>query len=142
MEDLMLASELRTALTRLQKKLRGQSAIRRELSLTELAVIRQLAEHDYLLPSELARQEKVTTQSMSQILNHLAEKGYIRREPAETDRRKIRVSLSEAGQTLLRTTRHERDEWLSRALRETCTPAERQLLEQVLTPLNKLVEFE
>lgn len=142
MEAVLLASELRTALTRLQKKLRSQSAIRRELSLTELAVIRQLAEHGQLLPSELARREKVTTQSMSQILHHLAERGYIHREPQEADRRKVMISLSEAGQTLLQTTRHERDEWLSRALQEACTPAERKLFEQVLSPLNKLVEFE
>lgn len=95
-----------------------------------------------MLPSELARQEKVTTQSMSQILNHLGDLGYIVRTPSETDKRKVMISLSETGQALLTNARHEGNEWLNKAITQTCSPEEQAILRQALGPLGKLVDFD
>ncbi len=95
-----------------------------------------------LLPGELAKREKVTSQSMSQILGHLLELGYIARQPLETDRRTVGISLSEAGKAFLNTTRHERDEWLSDAIRQTCTPDDQVLLRRALGPLNRLLDVD
>ena len=50
--------------------------------------------------AKLAEMEKVTTQSMSQILRHLAEGGYIERRPSATDRRKVHIAISDAGRQL------------------------------------------
>ena len=75
-----LASDLRTVITRLVKKLRTKSAATGNMSLTERSVISLLDLHKELLPSELASMEKITTQSISQILNHLEELGYINRK--------------------------------------------------------------
>ncbi|MDJ1481847.1 MarR family transcriptional regulator [Cytophagaceae bacterium YF14B1] len=137
-----LPTELRTVVTRLMKKLRSKSPTRDTLSLTERSVIRLLDEHKELLPSEIARIEKVTTQSMSQILNHLSDLGYITRTPSETDKRKITITLSEGGLALLNASRNERDEWLSHALHATCTSEELEILRQALAPLKKLLEYE
>ncbi len=86
--QLQLASDLRIVISRLVKKLRSRSSVGDKLSLTERSVIKLLDQRKELLPSELAAMEKVTTQSMSQILNHLFALGYIRRKTSDTDKRK------------------------------------------------------
>ena len=137
-----LASSLRNIITRLTKKLRKQSATGERLSLTERSTIAMLDLHKELLPSELAAMEHITTQSMSQVLNHLYELELITRTPSETDKRKVIIRLSPMGQELLYQVRNEREEWLNKALKELCTPEEQALLQQALGPLSKLVDFE
>jgi DNA-binding MarR family transcriptional regulator len=140
--DPQLASDLRMTVTRLIKKLRSHSSTGETLSLTERSTLALLDQHKELLPGELAAMEKITGQSMSQILNHLLELGYITRRLSKTDKRKSIISLSKAGQNILHKVRHERDEWLTRALQETCTAKEQELLRRALTPLTKLVDFD
>ncbi len=38
--------------------------------------------------------------------------------------------------------RNERDEWIHKALKETCTAEERQLIERALAPLTRLIDYE
>lgn len=137
-----LAAELRTAIVRLVKKLRSHSPTHGKLSLTERSVIKLLAQEKELLPSELAVREKVTTQSMSQILSHLLELGYITRQPSATDKRKVLISLSAAGEAMLANVRQEADDWLQNALQTTCSAAELEALDQALPVLSKMVDFE
>lgn len=137
-----LASDLRMVVTRLIKKLRNKSSTSETLSLTERSTIALLDQHKQLLPNELAAMEKITTQSMSQILNHLLELGYITRKTSLDDKRKAIISLSKAGQDVLYKVRHERDEWLSKAIAETCTVKEQELLRRAIGPLTKLVDFD
>jgi len=139
--DIDFATELRTAVARLTKKLRKQSPTGLQLSLTERSTMALLQQHSGLLPSELAAMEMITNQSMSQVLNHLFELGYITRTISATDKRKINISLSKDGQDTLIKFRHERDEWLAKAIGELCTPEEQVLLKQVIVPLTKLVDF-
>jgi DNA-binding MarR family transcriptional regulator len=140
-KDLQFASDLRTTLTRLVKKLRKESPTGLKLSLTERSTMSLLYQHQVLLPNELAAMEMITNQSMSQVLSHLLELGYITRTVLETDKRKVNISLSPFGENVLLKVRHERDEWLSRAVLESCTPEEQELLKQALVPLTKLVDF-
>ncbi|MDB5124501.1 MAG: winged helix DNA-binding protein [Mucilaginibacter sp.] len=140
-KDLQLASDLRTGITRLVKKLRKESPTGLQLSITERSTLALLYQHKSLLPSELAAMEMITNQSMSQVLNHLFELGFITRTPSDTDKRKVIISLTSEGERTLTRVRNERDEWLARAINETCTPAEQNILNQALAPLNKLVDF-
>lgn len=142
LDDSQLAPDLRTVISRLIKKLRSHSSGRSPLSMTERSVIKSLHEQPDLLPGELAKREKVTSQSMSQILQHLDALGYIVRQPLESDRRKVGISLSEAGRQFLETTRHERDEWLADAIQQTCSPDEQALLRRALEPLTRLLDVE
>lgn len=137
-----LAAQLRETTTRLVKKLRKQSSTGEKLSLTERSTIALLDQHGWLLPSELASMEKITTQSMSQILNHLFELGYINREPSQTDKRKVIISLSDAGREVLYRVRNEREEWLYTAISDLCTPEERASLNNALSLLKKIIEHE
>jgi len=139
---LHLAAELRTVVSRLIKKLRTHSQMHSPLSLTERAVVKLLSQRGQMLPSELAAQEKVTTQSMSQILSHLSELGYITRESSATDKRKVLIALSAAGQVFVSNVQQETDAWLQQALQTACSAEELANLRQALTTLTKLVDFE
>ena len=140
--DTQLASDFRTVVTRLIKKLRVKSETGAKLSLTERSTLGLLDLHKELLPSELAAMEKITTQSMSQILNHLLELGYINRRISKTDKRKSIITLSKTGQSVLNKVRNERDEWLNKALQETCSAKELDILRRAIVPLTKLVDFD
>jgi len=140
--DIQLATDLRTVLTRLIKKLRTKNTTGERLSLTERSVLALLDEHKEMLPSELATAEKITSQSMSTILNHLSESGYIKRKLSATDKRKVLVSLTREGQNILYKRRHERDEWLNHAIQDTFTQREQDLLRKMIEPLSRLIDYE
>src|ERR1700709_1238138 len=110
----LLATDLRIVVTRLVKKLRKESVTGLQLSLTERSTLGLLYQHKQLLPSELASMEKITNQSMSQIMSHLLELGYIIRTASEIDKRKVIISLSEKGGETILKIRSERDQWLAR----------------------------
>ncbi|TCD10833.1 MarR family transcriptional regulator [Pedobacter frigidisoli] len=136
-----IASALRPVLTRLNRKMRKLSPSNTVLSQTERSILVLLEQHDYLLSAELAVLEKITPQSMGQLLNHLANLNLISKTASETDKRKIHVSLSITGKEMLERVRHERDEWLSKAIAEVCTAQEQLILKEAIGPLTKLVNF-
>lgn len=141
-KDLQFVSDLRTVVTRLIKKLRRESATAQQLSLTERSTLGLLLQNGGLLPSELAAMEKITNQSMSQILNHLLEMGLIIRTNSETDKRKVMITLTDKGKQLILQIHNERDEWLAKAITETCTAEEQEIIKKVILPLTKVVDFE
>jgi DNA-binding MarR family transcriptional regulator len=142
-KDLQFASDLRTVITRLVKKLRKKSITGQQLSLTERSTLSLLLSSETgMLPSELASLEKITNQSMSQILSGFLEKGYITRTNSETDKRKVIISITEKGKSIILQVLSERDEWLNEALRETCTEEERDIIKKALGPLTNLVDFD
>jgi DNA-binding MarR family transcriptional regulator len=141
-QNLQLASDLRTVITRLSKKLRKKSVSAENLSLTERSTIGLIDQYKTVLASELAAMEKITTQSMSQILNHLAELDCITRTVSDTDKRKVLISLSPTGKQILEKARTEKDEWLNKVLTEHFTDEERALLSKVITPLTRLVNVD
>jgi len=140
-KDLRYVSDLRTVVTRLIKKLRKESITGQQLSLTERSTLGLLLQHGELLPSELAAMEKITNQSMSQILSHLLEEGLIIRTDSETDKRKVIISLTEKGEQLILKMRIEKDEWLAEAINASCTAEEQEILKQAIGPLTKIVDF-
>ena len=137
-----LASDLRIVITRLIKKLRVKSETGAMLSLTERSTLALLDQHGQLLPSEIASMEKITTQSMSQILSNLLKAGYISRKISVNDKRKSIISLSKAGRNTLYKVRNEREEWLNKALTEICNEKERNILRSAVGPLTKLVNYD
>ena len=141
-KDLQFVSDLRTVVTRLIKKLRRESATAQQLSLTERSTLGLLLQNGGLLPSELAAMEKITNQSMSQILNHLLEMGLIIRTNSETDKRKVIITLTDKGKQLILQIHKERDEWLAKAITGTCTAEEQEIIKKVISLLTKVVDFE
>jgi DNA-binding MarR family transcriptional regulator len=139
--EAQFTSEFRSVINRLVKKLRWEAPSGRHLSMTERSTLAQLYQQKTLLPSELAANEHITNQSMSQVLNHLSELGYIARLPSETDKRKVHISLTEKGESVFMQFRHERDEWLFKAVTTACTAEEQELFKMIIGPLNKVLDF-
>lgn len=142
MNNLEFVADLRTTVGRLIKKLRKESSTGEQLSLTERSTLGLLYQYKSMLPSELAAMEKITNQSMSDILRHLSELGYITRTASEQDKRKVNISLSAEGEKTLMQVRSERDQWLTKAITATCTTEEQEFLKRSIGILTKIVEFE
>ncbi|NLR80979.1 MarR family winged helix-turn-helix transcriptional regulator [Chitinophaga eiseniae] len=137
-----LAAQLRPVLARLVRKLRKLSPANEDLSQSERSVLVLLDQHGELLSAELAVMEKMTPQSMGQLLQHLFSLHLITRTISPDDKRKIIIALSKAGKERIERVRKERDEWLSYAISSACTPEEQAILQAAIAPLSKLVDFE
>lgn len=137
-----LATQLRPVLTRLVRKMRKLSPANESLSQSERSVLVLLDQQNELLSAELALLEKMTPQSMGQLLNHLAELELIVKTPSLNDKRKVLISLSPTGIERIRKVRLERDEWLSKAIKEVCNKEDQAALQAAIGPLTKLVDFE
>jgi DNA-binding MarR family transcriptional regulator len=138
--DIEVAGSLRTVLHRLIKQLRRETRNEAQLSLTERSTMGLLYQHGELQPSDIARMEKVTTQSMSQIINHLFELNYIYKNASAEDKRKVLLSLTEAGKAYVEQLRLDKQEWLARALHEKVSPEERERIMDALQLLAKLID--
>jgi DNA-binding MarR family transcriptional regulator len=138
--DIEIAAAMRTVIHRLVKLMRKETRNEALLSLTERSTMGSLYQNQQLPPSELAQLEKVTAQSMSQIINHLFELNYIHKAPSGDDKRKVLLSLTPEGKAYVETNRQLKIEWLARALQEKTTPPERELLMQAMDILAKLID--
>ncbi len=134
--DPALASELRTSVMRLARRLRRMRTDT-TLSLGQLAALGTLDRHGPLSPGELATHERVQPPSMTRIVKALEAEGFVSRQPHPTDRRQVVVALAPAGQELLRADRRRREAWLAQRLCEL-TPEERQVLREAAAVLDKL----
>lgn len=134
-----LATRLRSEMYRLVKVLRKETRNDELLSLTERSTLALVYQYTEILPGELALLEKVTTQAMSQIINHLLELGLILKTPSEADRRKVIVTLTDAGKKLVRQRQAEKQEWLNRRIAETLSAKEKQTLAEAIHILTKLI---
>jgi DNA-binding MarR family transcriptional regulator len=132
-----LASELRTSVMRLRRRLANERHPDNELGLPSMAVLGALYGHGDMTPTELAAHERVQPPSMTRTINCLEEGGYVVRRPHDTDGRQVVVSLSDAGRATLMADRARRDAWLAKRLRELSAD-ERALLRQVVPILERL----
>ncbi len=138
--DIEVATHLRITIHRLVKLLRRQTNSDSELSLTERSTMGSLYNTGELSASALAQMEKVTTQSMSQIINHLYELNYIHKTPSAEDKRKVLLSLTAEGRTFVEDSRQRKQEWLAHALHEKVSPEEKDLLMEALKIMTKLID--
>ena len=138
MEDIKLASALRTATSKMYKRLRKQIHAADSLSITELTTLSYLYQDTSHTPSELADLVKVKAQSMSEVLNHLQFLHLIDKTPSVNDKRKITVSLTGQGKKIVEQTRYERDEWLSNAIDQNLSDTEKKQLKEAIVLIERL----
>ncbi|HUB60914.1 MAG TPA: MarR family transcriptional regulator [Puia sp.] len=138
--DIEVAAALRTVIHRVVKLLRRKVHTESEFSLTERSVMGSLYHQGELPPSTLAQLEKVTTQSMSQIINHLYELGMIRKTPSGEDKRMVLLSLTPAGRAYAEDIRQRKQEWLANALQQKVTAEEKDVLMEAMKILIRIIE--
>jgi DNA-binding MarR family transcriptional regulator len=133
----LLASDLRVVFGQLVRRLRAEH----RFSLTHAAVLGRLDREGPLSTVELATAERVRPQSMSQILAELEAQELISRTPDATDGRRTLLALTFTGRSALAEDRQRREGWLSRALEDGFSPAERDLLGRAVQLLSRLTEM-
>lgn len=138
--DIEIATALRTTIGRLVKLMRRETRNESQLSLTERSTMGLLYPDSRLAPSEIARIEKVTTQSMSQVINHLVELEYISRTPDGADKRKTILRLTDTGRRRVESARQEKAEWLAQMLYQRITPQEKEILMESINILAKIID--
>lgn len=139
-QDIEIAARLRTVIHRLVKLLRRETHGEGRLSLTERSVMGSLYQQGEMPPSALAQLEKVTTQSMSQIINNLYKLDLISKTPSGDDKRKVLLSLTPAGRNYVEDNRQRKQEWLAKALYEKVGADEKVRLMDALQILTRIID--
>ncbi len=132
------ASEVRMATFRLARRLRAQRAVD-TMSDGQFAVLAALKIHGLHSLSELADRERVTAPSMNRTVNCLEESGYLTRTVDAADRRKVNITLTDAGLAVVEETVRRRDAWLEECLADLSS-AERNTLTRAVTIMRAMAD--
>lgn len=105
------------ATLRLARRLRAEKADD-DLSDGQFSVLATLHVHGPHTLGALADREHISAPSMNRTVNCLEGLGYLAREADADDRRKVNISVTEAGHTVVTETVKKRDRWLTRQMRD------------------------
>ncbi|WP_326569266.1 MarR family transcriptional regulator [Amycolatopsis rhabdoformis] len=134
-----IAHRLRILVGRLRRRIQDASAVR-GLSAPQASALARLVIAEPSSASQLAGAERVRPQSMAKTVAALHEQGLIRREADAEDARRQLLFLTDEGRAIAQGARTSREEWLASAFEERFTDAERRILDEALTLLERVVE--
>jgi DNA-binding MarR family transcriptional regulator len=133
-----LASQLRLAVARLNRRIRQQGASAgEELTASTQAALASIERLGPITLGELAAVEQVQPPSMTRIVARLEEWGYATRVVDPADRRVARAVITDAGRELLARSRTRKDAFLARRISEL-GDADRALLARALPLLERM----
>lgn len=132
------ARDLKVMISRLRRQLKEVAATE-DLSAAQASVLARLKMIGPSSTSELAGAERIRPQSMATILKALEERDLIERAPDPMDGRRQVISLTGLGRDRAEGTRAMREEWLTQALQDRYTDAERATLTEALGLLDRLM---
>ena len=112
--DLAEVARLRTAIQRLNRRLRQQG--NEGITPSQLAVLGTLDRQGAMTLGELAAHERVQPPTITRIARGLEEAGLVARWAVAEDRRVARVELSAAGRRLVQSIRGRRNAWLAQRM--------------------------
>ncbi|TFC84357.1 MarR family transcriptional regulator [Cryobacterium cheniae] len=131
-----LSHDFRLANGRLARRLRQEKADN-ELSSSQFSALGTLYFHGPFTLRELSERERVTPPSMNRTVNALVEAGLVNRAGSADDGRKVVLTVTDQGSTLMRETRKRRDAWLAQRIVKL-TPDERRVLTEALDIMKEL----
>lgn len=131
-----LASRLRLAVVRLNRRLRAQR-LDSVVTLTQLAAMSTLYKCGPLTPGELAAKEGVQPPSMTRVIAALEGLGYVTRGPHPTDGRQAIVALTDAGRAYNDAQVSAREAWLDKRLAEL-SAEEQELLDRAAQIIDRM----
>ncbi|MFI5062927.1 MAG: MarR family winged helix-turn-helix transcriptional regulator [Streptosporangiales bacterium] len=134
-----VAAALQMSIGLLRRRLR-QVRPEGELTLPEIAALARLDRSGPATASALARLEQISPQSMGATLAGLEARGLVARSPDPDDGRRIVLSVTGAGQQVLRDKRGARTEQLAQALSAGFTAAELAQLRAAAPLLERLAQ--
>lgn len=103
-----------------------------DINFTQYLVLKHLAHFGELSATDLARNIAHDAGAMTRVVDKLSDKGYVKRNPSETDRRAMRIELSEAGRAVWGRVQDCADACIESCLR-SFTVTERKDLASMLT---------
>ncbi|MGH3002274.1 MAG: MarR family winged helix-turn-helix transcriptional regulator [Gaiellaceae bacterium] len=134
-----LANRLRPVLLRLARELRREI---HSVGVTggQVSLLIQIKKHPGVTASELAERERISAPGMSGHIVRLEAADLIERTRA-ADRRRIGLTITEAGDKVVTAVRKRRTAWLAERLRDLDAD-ELQSVERALPALEKLLEVQ
>lgn len=114
-QERTLASQLRLAVVRLNRRLRSQQ-LSTNVSLTQLSALSTLHKCGAMTPGQLATKEGVQPPSMTRVISSLEGLGFVERTAHPTDGRQAIVTLSEVGRDYIEANISAREAWLDERL--------------------------
>ena len=131
-----LSHDFRLANGRLARRLRQEKA-ENELSASQFSALGTLFFHGPFTLRELSERERVTPPSMNRTVNALVDAGLVNRAGSVDDGRKVVLTVTDPGRTLMRETRKRRDAWLAQRI-VTLTPDQRRILTEAIDIMKDL----
>jgi DNA-binding MarR family transcriptional regulator len=133
----ILANRLRPVLLQLNRQLRREI---HSLGVTggQVSLLVQIKNHPGIGIRELAALERISVPGMSKFISRLEEAGLVHRAPVAGDQRRVGLTLTAAGQKVLRSVKSKRTAWLSARLREL-NPDELDAIDAAIEPLAHLL---
>ncbi|MER5776328.1 MarR family transcriptional regulator [Streptomyces sp. NPDC002039] len=132
------AEELQLALGLLVRQMRAAAG--GGISLSQMSVLKRLDRLGPQTASELARAEKIRPQSVIATVNSLQAEGLVVRTPHPTDGRRLPISLTPEGRTLVSERREAGHGRLAELIAERLSPAEQRMVADVVPLLRRLAE--
>ena len=133
-----LAETLRPALLRVSRKLRREAQMA-GVSVLYAQLLAVIHKWPGIGAAELADREQMTRPSMSGHVKRLGAAGWISREAAAEDGRRVGLTLTSEGVQALDAIRVRRNDWLARRL-AAIGPEARALLAAAAEPLERLAQ--
>jgi DNA-binding MarR family transcriptional regulator len=134
-----LAGALRVSVGMLVRRLK-QAEPADDLTMPETSALSRLDRGGPMTSSDLARQDRVSPQSMGVTVAALEQRGLIARHRDPEDGRRIMLSLTQAGRQVVHDRRGARTERITRALRDGFTPDELAQLRAIVPLVERLAE--
>jgi DNA-binding MarR family transcriptional regulator len=138
-DDTEVAAALQGAIGLLVRKMR-QAHLPGELTLAESSALKRLDKGGPATSSDLAKQDRISPQSMGATLAALEQRGLIERHRDPRDGRRIMLSVSDAGRQMINDRRGARAEQLAATLRAAFTDGEVSQLRAAAPLLERLAE--
>src|SRR2546421_9622047 len=135
-DDRPLASRLRLAVVRLNRRLRAQRTSS-TVTLTQYSALSSLKKCGPMTPGELAAKEVVQPPSMTRVIAALEDLGYVSRRPHPTDGRQSIVELTDEGTAYVLADISAREAWLDKRLAQL-TEAERRTLTEAAEIIDRM----
>jgi len=135
------ATELGLALTLLMRRIRSEAPSEmRQLSWTQMAVLRRLDTEGAATTADLARAEGMKPQSMGATIAALEAMGLVERKPHPTDGRQVHIEPTAKATAIRKSAKDAKLTWLMQAVAKL-GPADRKNLPSVTDMIKRLAEL-
>ena len=136
-DSTVLANRLRPVLLQLNRQLRREI---HSLGVTggQVSLLVQIKYRPGIGIRELAALERMSVPGMSKFISRLEEADLVQRAQVEGDHRRVGLTLTPAGQKVLRSVKSKRTAWLAARLRDL-DPEQLEAIDAAIEPLTHLL---